>query len=349
MSQSPVSAEEWYHDLGTKYVVAQILFHFNATGVIRDLETHAPTTSAEIAGRLSLDAGILDVLLFYLSQAETLIELDTDKKYRFTPFGQEILKRYSRRDTSGTTYNFHEVRVGALGPVWAEIGGMLRGTRKYGVDFKRRGEYAEDGVYAQAKKFAPALLSAVARLRPSEVIEIGANTGITEQLGAAAPAARLHVVDRSRDSLDRAAGRFARNVAGRESPRWIEADFFKPAAWLEGIAPGAPLLIHSIHFHEVLAAGEDALVKVLGELRALGHTGHVLAMEQPSLPPEERAGTARPLWLYNHSNILIHHLIGNGRILSAGEWTRVFERGGCRLESVMPVGFLGYQAFCFAF
>lgn len=347
MNQSLASPEAWYHELGTKYVVAQILFHFNNTGVIADLAEHEPSSPQEIAKRLKLDARVLDVLLTYLANADELLTFDGENRYRFTDFGHAVLTRYSRKEKDEIFYNFHQVRVGALGTVWEALGGMLEGSLKYGVDIKRRGEYAEEGVYTLAKKFSPVLLTELQREPFDAILEIGANTGLTEQVGLQLKSADIHCLDRSTDSLKKASERYAAHVNQGAPAKWVHADFFNPSDWLAKIGPKKKLCIFSIHFHEVLAAGEDALIEVLKELRASGTKGRVLVLEQPRLEPSDRNKIAKHLWLYNHSNVLIHHLIGNGKILSQSEWVRLFEKAGCKLHSITPSGYLGYQLFVF--
>ena len=71
------------------------------------------------------------------------------------------------------------------------------------------------------------------------------------------------------------------------------------------------------------------------------------AFEQPRLNGEARHGADETLWLYAQSNVLIHHLIGNGRILPDEQWRAVFEGAGCRVESIRPVEYLGYNAYLF--
>jgi hypothetical protein len=48
--------------------------------------------------------------------------------------------------------------------------------------------------------------------------------------------------------------------------------------------------------------------------------------------------------LYSQSNRLIHHLVGNGRVLTASGWTSMFEGAGLKVLSVEPLDYLGYKA-----
>ena len=50
-------------------------------------------------------------------------------------------------------------------------------------------------------------------------------------------------------------------------------------------------------------------------------------------------------WLYGQSNVLIHHLIKNGQILSREAWIEIFRDGGATVQSANPTGYLDYLAF----
>ena len=96
-----------------------------------------------------------------------------------------------------------------------------------------------------------------------------------------------------------------------------------------------------------MAAGEDCLQATVRELGRLLPGAFLVAMEQPRIPPEARSEVGESTWLYSQSNVLIHHLIGNGRILSHDQWLELFVSAGCTLESCDPLGFLGYKMYVF--
>ena len=73
-----------------------------------------------------------------------------------------------------------------------------------------------------------------------------------------------------------------------------------------------------------------------------------MALEQPRLGLDERENTPHSQWLYSQANLLIHHLIGNGRILDRNGWRELFQRAGCAPVQVESMGYLGYDLFAFA-
>ena len=128
---------------------------------------------------------------------------------------------------------------------------------------------------------------------------------------------------------------------------WVQADVFEPDTWVSELTGSERVAFFSVHFHELLSAGEERVVELLRSL-SVSHPGsYVLAMEQPRLSQEAREVIPRAQWLYSQANELIHHLIGNGRILADEDWRSLFERGGCRCLRVESMEFLGYQLYVF--
>ena len=71
----------------------------------------------------------------------------------------------------------------------------------------------------------------------------------------------------------------------------------------------------------------------------------LVALEQPhpGSSPDEQPDTSVG-HRYAHSNVLIHHLIGNGRILSGADWSALFAAAGCTVVEQRPLDYLGYNA-----
>ncbi len=69
----------------------------------------------------------------------------------------------------------------------------------------------------------------------------------------------------------------------------------------------------------------------------------LLVLEQPRLPDTDRDEVGEVEWLYSQSNILIHHLIGNGRILAQDAWNELFVSAGGVIKSCQPMGCMGYN------
>lgn len=335
--------EEWFHRLATHYVEAQIYFHLNQCGVFQKLRDGA--TASELAVTLDLDERILHSLLDYAADVGEIIRADGNGVFSLTPFGQTVAERYSKVNGDRTTYNMFDVRVGAWGPVWVNLGEMLRKTKVYGVDVHRAGEFAADGLFKLAAPLAEAVERAADRLDATAIVELGPTSGILAQL-ASAPGGdkrRYAGVDISPESLEYA-GRLARE-RGVDSVSWHHGDAFEPAGWMKTLAREERVLYFSCHFHEFLSHGTAVVERALRELTTAPNTAGILALEQPRMEPELRGSASSTRWLYAQSNVLIHHLIKNARILYGSEWQELLRKGGCGEVWVEETRGFGFSAY----
>jgi SAM-dependent methyltransferase len=335
--------EEWFHRLATHYVEAQIYFHLNQCGVFQKLRDGA--TASELAVTLDLDERILHSLLDYAADIGEIIRADANGVFCLTPFGQTVVERYSKVNGDRTTYNMFDVRVGAWGPVWVNLGEMLRKTKVYGVDVHRAGEFAADGLFMLAAPLAEAVERAADRLDATAVVELGPTSGILAQL-ASAPGGdkrRYAGVDISPESLEYAS-RLARE-RGVNSISWHHGDAFEPAGWMKALARERRVMYFSCHFHEFLSHGPAVIERALRELTAAPNTAGILTLEQPRMEPELRESTSSTRWLYAQSNVLIHHLIKNARILYGSEWQELLRMSGCGEVWVEDTKGFGFSAY----
>lgn len=341
------SPESWFHRRATLYVEAQILFHLNQVGVWKLLRLGSALTASQIAEALRLDPGTTDTLLDYTYEVDDLLERDPQGRYSLSEFGRTVVDRFSdmKGDAGQQSINMFDVRVGAYGPVWRNLGGMLRDEIRYGRDFHREGQYAENGVFKLAMRFWDSLVQRIDECGAGSIVEVGLTTGLLERLAERYPEHPLYGLDRSGLAIERNAASAASKNLG--NLRWLQSDYFEPDSWTRGIAPVPRGLVFSLHFHELIAGGEHKFVEVLRRLKVLLPGWVVLAFEQPRLPHSERANLPESLWLYAQSNILIHHLIGNGRILTREAWKDLGAQAGCRQVTEWPCNYLGYSAFAF--
>jgi hypothetical protein len=345
------SPESWFHRRATLYVEAQILFHLNQVGVWSLLKKGGSHTAPQIASSLKLDVAATDALLDYVFHVDGLLDRDEQDGYSLSEFGRKVIERFSDQkgdDGQGSgqeSINMFDVRVGAYGPVWQNLGRMLSGDGRYGKDFHREGRYAENGVFKLAMRFWDSLTEHVDELGVDRIVEVGLTTGLVERLGESYPDHHLYGLDRSELTIKKNAESAAtKNVT---NIHWLQADYFATESWCKEVDAKRPGLIFSLHFHELIAGGEGRFLEALRQLKTALPNWALLAFEQPRLPHGDRESTPETLWLYSQSNILIHHLIGNGRILSRDVWLDLGRQAGCRQVTDRPCNYLGYRAFLF--
>lgn len=354
--------ELWFHRRATYYVEAQILFHLNQLGVMTELARGGARSAAELALLLGLEEGVLTTLLEYVYEIDALLERDAQGRYSLSAQGRRIVDRFSSSSRGNDRrLNLFDVRIGGYGPVWANLGRLLKGAR-YGQEVRRDGGFADGGVRKLGLKFWPALHTILSELGVRRLLEIGPTSGLLQRAGAEYPQLELFGLDRSPESLRLAAEQAERD--GVPGIRWLQGDLFLPALWLpqlaarrdgaEGQEHGSeqgpdqrPGVIFSLHFHEFLAHGAPELVAWLRALRPLLPGWRVVALEQPRLPHDKRPETPEHEWLYAQSNVLIHHLIGNGQILDPQAWHELGRQAGCTETAERPCDYLGYRAFIF--
>jgi hypothetical protein len=105
------------------------------------------------------------------------------------------------------------------------------------------------------------------------------------------------------------------------------------------------VLYFSCHFHEFLAQGVPAFEQALQVITAQPNTVGILALEQPRPEHALRSSSSPTRWLYGQSNVLIHHLIKNARILYGLEWEELMRKGGCSEVWVEDTKAFGFSAY----
>lgn len=151
-----------------------------------------------------------------------------------------------------------------------------------------------------------------------------------------------------RDASTIASAEHRRSAASAQAVEWLEHDLFD-LGWTARLDPSNPGVIFSVHFHEILAAGEDRFIQLLRGLGQRLPGWSLLAAEQPHPVPDDAHTLSRADWLYANSNVLIHHLIGNGRILTDRQWHALFAQGGLKQVQIKKMDFLGYQTYAYRF
>ena len=333
-------AELWFHRRASFYVESQVLFHLNQCGVFAAMADGRCFSSAELAMELQLERGPLQACLEYISSMDSILSESEEGGFVLTESGQKVLERFGRSTPTGPAINLFDVRVGGYGPVWSALGALIRGEKTYGAEVSRAGELAAEGVYKIGERMAPGLARVLEELPVGVEVELGVTTGLLERMSQRGPARMRVGMDRSQEALLQADKRA--RLSSQTDLNWIQGDFFESLESLGTLKPRQDVVFFSVHFHEFLAQGRAAVVAWLKSLRGAFPGAWVVALEHPAM--DGQAGT-EVLRLYSASNRFIHHLIGNGHILSPREWTALFEESGAQVRAVQDLGYLGYQAW----
>jgi len=315
-------------------------------GVLEWLDQNTSGTSKDIAAALNLNQAVLDSLMSYVVGIDTILAHDDQRGFYFTTFGETVIARFSRPGPDGREINMFDVRAGGYGPVWNNLDGLLSGELTYGVDIKRAGDRAAQGLYKAGASIAPGLIETIGNTPTKQVVELGVISGLLGRLQAAFSQRSFVGVDRKEQELRRAQEQLP-DPSARDI-RWQCADIFEVSTWVDSLDRDQPGLIFSVHFHEFMAQGEAAMRHLIKELRASLPGWKLLVVEQPQPSPEDAQNQRVSDQMYGHANVLIHHLIGNGRILSGDGWIKLFEDEGCTLEAKYDANFLGYFHFLFS-
>lgn len=333
----------WFHELATHYLVAQVIFHLSQTGVIQELDIAESVDVKDLSQKLSLDERVLSIVLEYAAGTDPVIEKIGEGRYRLTDFGREVARQFCRKDSEGRKYNLFDVRIGALGNVWQNLSGLLKGDLVYGKNIVRNGAYAADGVYKLAAGNFPSLENAVRDFSPSAVVEFGPTSGLMQLLAGKFPDLRLYGIDRKQESLDEAE-RYARN-AGVSNIKWIRSDMYDIGAWSPNLVTEKNVIFFSVHFHEFLSAGENRFREFLAEMAGEFKGSRIIVMDIPAIAPDVKESVPPSLWQFSAYNIISHHLIGTGRILTEDQWKNLLQIPQAKLIRVEPSGSFGYVSF----
>ncbi len=337
------SPEEWFHNLATRYVEVQIYFHLNQCGVFQELQN--PVKTDKIAAVLNLDERILHTLLDYAANVGDILEQDEEQQFRLTEFGARVLDRYSKKNGDQISYNMFDVRTGAWGPVWNNLGEMLKNNLEYGVDFVRSGNFAADGLFKLAAPLGPSVKQAATSLDATAIVEIGPTSGLLAQLSTNPDNGEFKYVglDVKQESLDDA--RKLADARGENQIEWLLGNVNNPENWIDKLDNHQSVLYFSCHFHEFLSHGQEKLEEALTIINNRANTCGTLVLEQPRLNKDDRNLVPPTKWLYAQSNVLIHHLIKNAKILDTDEWNSFLRKSGCHDVSVESTRGYGFSAF----
>ena len=166
--------KSWAQGIRNGYVRAFILFTLHETGVFDLLRKGKPLTARQIAQRRNLDPNILEGILNFLYHADRILKKEGNR-FSFSKYGEWLFTDMILTMSYGL--------IGAASCLLYELVPCLRGEKKYGVDFIRRGDLVAKGSYYTSCQNYPWIIDEFKKLgrqhRINSVKEKGRKGGTT--------------------------------------------------------------------------------------------------------------------------------------------------------------------------
>lgn len=284
-------------------------------------------TAEELASACGVDGYLLHHVLTYLSHADRVLRKEQDR-FHLTERG-EWLFAPGMKDAL-------IVSIDAYGCILAELVPALKGEKRYGRDFKRRGDAVAAASLIATRPNYPFIIDTLRRYDITCVADLGCGAaGLLVDFCRLAPELRGVGVDVDPGSLAEAARTLA-HTGLSDRVALIRADIGAPEelAARPELEPVQAFNCCGV-LHEFFRDGDDAVVDILrrfkrlfpGRYFFLGEFRARTDDEYQRAPLLERT---RPLW-FQH---LMHPLSLQGLPRTRDEWGQIFDRAGVQQVDV---------------
>ncbi|MBF0328468.1 MAG: methyltransferase domain-containing protein [Nitrospirae bacterium] len=319
--------KSWSQSIRNGFVRAHLLFALHETGVFELLRTSKPLTVSQIAQRCSLDAAILEGVLNFMYHSDKVLTKE-GKRFSLTQQGLDWL-------FTDTVLTMSYGLVGAASCIYIELVPVLRKEKTYGVDFVRRGDLVAKGSYYTSSQNYPWIIDEMKKLGVKVVADMGCGAAkILIDFCTLDGDIKGVGLDISGEALQEAAGNIEKQgLSDRIS--LVEADISKPKTYarrLKDVQAFNAIMV----LHEFFRNGEDAVIKLLQDLRTYFPGRYLFLGELNPLTDDEYQETPRPDRIHILCNQYITHYITGGRPLLTRkqEWLRIFRKAGIKVVKV---------------
>lgn len=318
--------KSWSQSIRNGYARAFIIFALHETGIFEALRRDGGKTSAELAAKCGVDAHLLDGVLNFLAHADEVL-IKEGERFSLTELGK------TRLFTDAVlTMSFGA--VGAYSCLLYELVPTLRGEKRYGHDFERRGDLVAKGSYYTGRTNYPWVVAELSRLGARVVADLGCGSAdILISFCHLDPELRGVGIDIAPGALEEASRRV--EAAGLEERiRLVQGDITHPQTY-ESAVDDVQAFNGIMVFHEFLRDGEEAVVEIFrhmkerfpGRYLLVGEFDRVSDAEFQAMPFPDRI---HPLF-YQY---IIHPLTWQGLPIPKASWLRLFQRAGLELISL---------------
>jgi SAM-dependent methyltransferase len=319
--------KDWSQNIRNGFVRAYILFAFHETGVFELLRKEAPLTSKEIANKLELHPEILDGLLNFLYHADKVL-VKENNKFSLSKDGKEWL-------FTDTVMTMSFGLVGAASCLYSELIPCLKGEKKYGVDFVRKGDLVAKGSYYTSAKNYPWIIEEMNKLGVKKVADLGCGSAkILIDFCKLDKNIRGVGVDISSGAIKEATENIKREKL-TERIKLIEADLTKPQTYKKSLSDvdafNAIMVVHHL-----LEEDEEPLIKFLlglkesfpGKYLFIGELNPMSDEEYQKLPYQDR--------IHMLCSQYIAHQVMSGKdlLLRKEKWIDLFKKTGIEVVKI---------------
>ena len=309
------------------YAATSAIWALTNVGFLDDLAREGPVRLNQYASGHGLDQNVLHALCEYLD-CLGIVRLEGGVA-SLQPKGHHFIREARGDFDLAKGYE----------PVFASLEALLRGSKKYGADIFRLGDFIARGSGELGAQLPfPIMKTLIGKYRLKRILDLGC--GDLEFLFTLCqdPELKCWGIDNSLEAVSHAQKRLALSHF-RERIIVRHLDMFDVAA-LKEFAPEADCLTAVDVFHEYLSEGTERIREFLSSLRQTFPRAHLVVAEfcEQPLVKLRRRPTA---FLEHH----LFHSLTRQVILRAPEWAKLFESAGFAIQEKRIFDLVGHGYF----
>lgn len=319
--------KSWARSIRNGYVRAFILFALHETGVFDLLRKGRPITAKQIAAKCNLEPNILEGILNFLYHADRVL-IKEDSKFSLSKYGHDWL-------FTDMVLTMSYGLVGAASCLLYELVPVLRGEKKYGVDFTRRGDLVAKGSYYTSSQNYPWIIDELKKLGVKVVADLGCGSAkILIDFCKIDPDIQGVGLDISSEALKEAQQNIKKEGLSKRI-KLVEADITKPNTYslnLNEVEAFNAIMV----LHEFLRDGDTFVIGLLQKLKKNFPGRYCFVGELNPLTDREYQSIPYPDRIHMLCNQYITHQItaGKGLLMTKQQWLRLFKKADVEIIKV---------------
>jgi len=317
----------WSQSIRNGFARAFILFALHETGVFGLLRKGKPMTSSQIAKKLKLHPQMLDGILNFLYHADKIL-IKKDNKFSLSKEGKDWL-------FTDTVLTMSFGLVGAASCLYYELAPCLRGEKKYGVDFVRKGDLVAKGSYYTSARNYSWIMEEMKKLGVTVVADLGCGSAkILTDFCKLDPNIQGIGLDISAGALKDARQSIEKEKLSKRI-RLIKADLAKPHTYRDKLRE-VEVFNAIMVMHDFLKKGDKPLIRLLRDFKKNFPGRYFFIGELCPLSDKEYQGLPYQDRIHMLCNQYITHQItsGKGLLRTKRQWISLFEKAGVEIVKI---------------